>query len=343
MTVTTLILGRAKWVLAGTWAVTCMGLASAQSTLAIPSEVDAHALQATPDMEKTPEALAAYLTSGLSSDRQKARAIFRWITDRIEYDVASYFSGELKPMDAAEILAKRKAVCDGYSMLFSQLARLAHLQVKNITGYAKGAPSGRVENAQTPNHVWNAVLIDDQWYAIDATWGAGYVDSTGFHHVLDDFYFLVPPERLLVSHYAVNDELGVERAAHLDSAEFRRLPKPPARLMQAGFDGKIALERARQSGFVRFVETFDLPYGSFEVLDAPVAYHLSHTNQRLLIRSHTFEQVAAVQGSNFSYFTPPQDGNFELSFQPDPGPLYIMARKPDSTEFRALLGYLVGE
>ena len=337
------ILGRAKWALTAAWMGACVGLASAQSTLTIPNEVDAHALQATPDIERTPEALAAYLTSGLTSDRQKARAIFRWITDRIEYDVASYFSGELKPMDAAEILAKRKAVCDGYSMLFSQLAKLAHLQVKNIAGYAKGAPSGRVENAQIPNHVWNAVLIDEKWYAIDATWGAGYVDSAGFHHVLDDFYFLVPPERLLVSHYAVNDELGVERAANLDSAEFRRLPKPPARLMQAGFDGRTALEHARQSGFKRFVDTFDLPYGTFEVLDAPVEYYLPHANQRLRIHSNTFQQLAAVQGSNFNYFTPPQDGNFELFFQPEPGPLYIMARKPDSTEFRALLGYLVGE
>lgn len=332
----------ARWVLTAC-VCACSSLAIAQSALPIPTEVDAHALQATPDVEKSPEALAAYLTSGLSSDRQKARAIFRWITDRIEYDVASYFSGELKPMDAAEILAKRKAVCDGYSMLFSQLARLANLQVKNITGYAKGAPSGRVENAQIPNHVWNAVLVDGRWYALDATWGAGYVDTAGFHHVQDDFYFLVPPERLLVSHYAVNDELGVERAANLDSAEFRRLPKPPARLMQAGFDGKTALEHARKNGFKRFVETFDLPYGSFEVLDAPVEYHLPRTSQRLLIHSDTFDQLAAVQGSNFSYFTPPHDGNFELTFQPESGPLYIMARRPDSPEFRALLGYLVGE
>jgi len=86
-----------------------------------------------------------------------------------------------------------------------------------------------------------------------------------------------------------------------------------------------------------------LPYGTFEVLDAPVEYYLPRANQRLLIHSNTFQQLAAVQGSNFNYFTPPQDGNFELVFQPEPGPLYIMARKPDSTEFRALLGYLVGE
>jgi hypothetical protein len=320
-----------------------VGMATAQTTAPVTTDVDAHALQATPEVERTPETLAAYLTDGLRTDREKARAIFRWITDRIEYDVASYFSGELRPMDAAQILAKRKAVCDGYSMLFSQLAKLAKLQVKNITGYAKGAPSGRSENAQIPNHVWNAVLIDGRWYALDATWGAGYVDSAGFHHITDDFYFLAPPERLLVSHYAVNDELGVEQAAHLNSSEFIRLPKPPARLMHAGFDGKMALEHARQSGFRSYVQTFDLPYGSFEVIDAPVEYHLAPVPQRLLIHSGTFEQVAVVQGSSFSYFALPGDGNFELSFQPEPGPLYVMGRKPGATEFQALLGYLVGQ
>lgn len=26
------------------------------------------------------------------------------------------------------------------------------------------------------NHMWNAVLLEDQWYLLDACWGAGKVD-----------------------------------------------------------------------------------------------------------------------------------------------------------------------
>lgn len=334
---------KAMRVIASVGLCASVGMASAQTAASAFAEIDRHALQATPDVEKSPDLLAAYLTQGLHNDREKARAIFRWITDRIEYDAASYFSGQIKPMDPREILQKRKAVCDGYSQLFSTLATLAHLQVRNITGYAKGAPSGRAENAQVPNHVWNAIRIDDQWYEIDSTWGAGFVDRVGFHHITDDFYFLVKPEQLLVTHYAVNDELGVELAAHLASADFKRLPKPPARLMQAGFDGKLVLEHARQSGFSRYVETYDTPFGSFAALDAPVEFTIAPKYQRMLIRSSQFEQIAAVQGNDFNYFSALPDGTFELSFQPQTGPLYVMGRYPGATEFKALLGYDVGE
>lgn len=304
------------------------------------AEIDQHALQAKAEIEQNPEALVAYLTQNTLTDKEKVRAIFRWIADRFEYDVDSYFSGQLKAHDIQELLASRKGVCDGFSSVFATLSQHAKLPVKTITGHAKGAPSGRLEDPSKANHAWNAVQIEGKWYVVDATWAAGQVNGKSYQRNLDEFYFLAPPEKLLLSHFAFNDELGVQTAVNLSHEEFIKLPSMPPHLMHAGFDGMDVLTSARQGSFKRFVETFDQPFGSFQVLDAPVQYRLRTAPQTLRISSSIFEQLAAVQGADFTYFSV-RDNVFELTWQPAAGPLFIMGRKPDRTGFNGLLGYEV--
>src|SRR5262249_29933569 len=53
------------------------------NTLSPDADIDKHALAATADDEASLDQLAQYLARPCKSDRDKARAIYRWITDRI--------------------------------------------------------------------------------------------------------------------------------------------------------------------------------------------------------------------------------------------------------------------
>src|SRR5688572_2436659 len=54
--------------------------------------LDRHALRATKEDEQSVASLANYLTRTARSDEQKARAIYRWVTDRISYNAEGYFA-----------------------------------------------------------------------------------------------------------------------------------------------------------------------------------------------------------------------------------------------------------
>jgi hypothetical protein len=136
--------------------------------------------------------LAKELTRPFYDDILKVRAIFKWITNNIEYDYRFVNSGREisepacnSEIDCAlvlqewehryirKILRNKKAIADGYSRLFKVLCDYSYIQSEVITGYARTKPY-QVGNNMGVNHSWNAVLIDTAWFYLDATWAAGY-------------------------------------------------------------------------------------------------------------------------------------------------------------------------
>src|SRR6266496_1666864 len=134
----------------------------------------------------SPVTLAKLLTASDTTDHQKVRSIFRWITDNIAFNVKSFqnhgrvssadywleedddTSAVLKPLNerVAEIVLKRRtAVCDGYARLFKTLCDCAGIRCEIITGYAK-TNINRIGVQFRSNHKWNAVFIDSNWYLL---------------------------------------------------------------------------------------------------------------------------------------------------------------------------------
>ncbi len=171
----------------------------------------------------TPDSLARKLTASCTTEHQKVKAIFSWITDNIEYslrapytsprfatklaieDEADDTSKVLKPLNervAINVLKKGSAVCDGYARLFKTLCDYAGVQSEIISGYAR-TNIGRPGEKFRSNHSWNAVRIDSSWYLLDATWASGYVSYWGnqFIKSYDSYYFLTPPEDFIRDHY----------------------------------------------------------------------------------------------------------------------------------------------
>ncbi len=119
-------------------------------------------------------ALAADICLDQPGEQQKANAIYNWVTHNIEYDVKALRKFPKSDGDKAILALKnRKAVCDGYSMLYTELCRAAGLQAVNIEGYAKDWIFDNGDELYIPRHQWNAVRINGKWQLVDATWGAG--------------------------------------------------------------------------------------------------------------------------------------------------------------------------
>lgn len=167
------------------------------------SQIDQYVLAApTPTME-SPETLAHYLSQGARDDVDRARAIFRWLAENIEYDTDGFFSGHYGDLKPASVLKRRKTVCSGYTNLFTALAKLMGLNVTTIRGYAKDVAHSDGEPFEDANHDWIGIQLGDHWYLIEPTWGAGGLDDAGrFRRQFSPQYFLIEPADLADTHFA---------------------------------------------------------------------------------------------------------------------------------------------
>ncbi len=169
----------------------------------------------------SPDTLAKLLTAPYTTDLEKVRSIFRWITQHIEYNTLRfqphsviYYDDGIESADdslpglrslderVARIVLKRKqTVCAGYARLFKSLCDFAGIKSEIITGYAR--TNMNASKQFKCNHNWNAVLIDSNWYLLDATWASGYLSFSGTQFIRDynDYYFLTPPKYFIEDHY----------------------------------------------------------------------------------------------------------------------------------------------
>ncbi|MCG9890364.1 MAG: hypothetical protein MH252_04750 [Thermosynechococcaceae cyanobacterium MS004] len=156
---------------------------------------------------KSVNELAKALSSYAYTSEAKARIAYVWITNNISYDVQSYLSQDYKNklVTPESVLRDRTAVCSGYSELYEALGKAMGLDVITIEGYAKGADYALGASTDV-NHAWNAVKIDGYWYVVDATWGAGTLESNQFKKQFNPFFFAPPPAQFVYTHLPVVSE-----------------------------------------------------------------------------------------------------------------------------------------
>lgn len=149
------------------------------------------------------------LVKGLQDDHERMYAIYRWVSQNIEYDVQAYLTGNLLSTSGALHTFKTGvAVCDGFSDLVLEMGAHAGLEVAKVEGLAKGF--GLVvtaDSSQKPNHAWNAVKLDGSWHLMDATWDSGGVDATTRKFVRNTgvpSYFMADPKGFASTHFPVD-------------------------------------------------------------------------------------------------------------------------------------------
>lgn len=169
------------------------------------------------------------IQKGFSKEDEKARAVFRWVTTKISFDIAlaekmdytslrafSYTTEAEKRVKEKkfkeELLVQtfnsRKTVCHGYAVLVEYLCKKLNIETEIITGTLKVSPSEIGKLPTIANHAWNAVKVNGEWKFVDTTLGAGFISSNSglFKFDFNDGYFFTKPELFFLNHYPLNEK-----------------------------------------------------------------------------------------------------------------------------------------
>lgn len=146
--------------------------------------------------------LASELTNKYTLEREKARSVYSWIAFHIAYDLEGKRDRSKLTVEPVEVIEMGKSVCEGYANLFKAICDEGGLESEIIVGWAKNSSSD-INNIKwaDPDHAWNAVKIDNEWYLLDVTWGAGYTSSKGFTQEFKRKYFCTSPNDMALCHY----------------------------------------------------------------------------------------------------------------------------------------------
>ncbi|WP_298523474.1 pseudomurein-binding repeat-containing protein [uncultured Methanobrevibacter sp.] len=98
------------------------------------------------------------LTSGLTTDLAKAKAIYNYVRDSISYSF--YYNTNY---GAAGTLSAKTGNCVDQSHLLIAMYRTAGLAARYVHGTCV------FSSGSTYGHVWTQVLVGDQWYVVDPT------------------------------------------------------------------------------------------------------------------------------------------------------------------------------
>lgn len=196
--------------------------------------IDYHMAMCPKSIKKDPEQLIAYFLEVAYTDLEKCRAVYTWMAYNIKYDDVAFNNNTSSPIEALEVLKEQKAVCAGYSELFTYLCSQLHLEVKSVNGWSKGYGYKQEEmlnmkSIPESDHAWNLVKIDGEWRCFDATWGSGSAVTTpnGLMKSVYEFtdeWFNCSPEEFVFSHYPESQEdIHLDKPISLKS--FFKLPE----------------------------------------------------------------------------------------------------------------------
>lgn len=124
---------------------------------------------------------ALKLTRFKNTDKEKARVLYNWVGNNIEYDdgkASDILRNDFNQKSGAiPTFNTRKGICFDYSCLYVAMARASGLKVRMVIGEGF---NGR----QWVNHAWNEVYIkeENRWINLDTTfYNAGnYFDTKKF-------------------------------------------------------------------------------------------------------------------------------------------------------------------
>lgn len=305
--------------------------------------IDAHALAATAQSEAAIRTLAQYLSMGANSDTEKARAIYRWVTDRIAYDAKAFFNKTSSSVGPDAVFQSRLAACAGYAALFERLAKESGLEAVTISGYAKGFGYATGGSMAEPNHDWNAVKIDGKWQLIDATWGSGYVSDGASVKKFSETFFLPSPEQLAFTHLPQDANWQLRSERPLSKSEFESLPEINMAFFDLGIDPSDVWKTVKSREFKgALVRTFDLPAGVAKVRNTPLSYQLpAGSTQHFEIVSASFEKMAVEY--NKKWLPMQKNGDvFSIDIAAtSKGELSVNGKTPTSKKHAAVLEYIV--
>lgn len=132
---------------------------------------------------------AEEITDGAKGEREKAKAVYEFVSKHVEYDVEKFKKDIFNLDDSAlATLESGIGICQDYTFLTTALLRSIDIESRYVEGHAGG------------RHAWVEAKVDGEWIEMDPTWGAGYVDGDEFHFQYNEDYFDPDPDLLEKTH-----------------------------------------------------------------------------------------------------------------------------------------------
>lgn len=162
------------------------------------ASVDALALKIPQPSTYSTKGISEYIKQNFSSETDRIRAIYVWIANNINYDMARLLartaSSPLK-QSVEDVLKTRAAVCHGYVDLFVELCKDVGIKATLVGGYTK-----RGNTIPQIPHAWVGAEIGGNWYFFDPTWGAGHMQNNQFVKSFSNTFYMVSPADMIKSH-----------------------------------------------------------------------------------------------------------------------------------------------
>lgn len=117
---------------------------------------------------------ASQLTAGVSSDREKVRAIYNHVVRNVKYDHDKVNQLNIFYLpNINDTFSTNKGICYDYASLFAAMLRSQGIPTRMVKGYSDAVGNGEVY------HAWNEVYLagEDRWVIIDTTHDASRVQA----------------------------------------------------------------------------------------------------------------------------------------------------------------------
>jgi len=138
------------------------------------------------------------------SDIEAAYMVYKWEYENLQYDCYHYnHNRNLIDFTEDGTYKSGVGVCNGFAYLYVSLCNAMGVEAYRVVGYSK---AGDFQPGVTPtssDHAWNAIVIDGNYYLLDATWGIGSCNGDDYVRILRDSYFCTKPEAFIRNHLPV--------------------------------------------------------------------------------------------------------------------------------------------
>lgn len=167
----------------------------------IPDHLIQHADSAHRSIQVSHKNLSKYLAAGAKTEEEKILIFSYWIAKNIKYDLSEVKEQHRTNKTAYEVLRNKKAVCEGYSILFQQFCEDAGIEAYTVYGHGYGNFIRRSLNLYHLRHAWNAVYVNGQWQILDVTWAASEIKYGDFKKAHELKWILADADEFSKSHY----------------------------------------------------------------------------------------------------------------------------------------------
>lgn len=122
------------------------------------------------------EKKALEITKNCKTDKEKAEAIYLWISKNIKYDNDLLKSCNFTKNEAIDTFKNKKGICLGYSSLFCAMCKSVGLHSQLIKGNLYD------DDDKLGGHAWNRVLINNRYVGVDCTLSAGLYEELNYRN-----------------------------------------------------------------------------------------------------------------------------------------------------------------